>query len=595
MNKSLPIQQNKLFSSYGGVESIIDTIDDISIKIEPFDGWDPLYPNVCSGRKSELLLDEPRLCSRVKSLGFKGLSGFFMLDTSLSDEPDFKPNSPRADERRKMIPTTYFPTWFYCPKCHQFKPLGEWRTDWTIDCNFDKYAPACGHCGGVDKKPKRPKLQQTRFIMVSLETGEIADIPWKKVFAKRGISDSKNALVWKFDDDSPEAKSVTYHVSDASTNLSRISVQNEKGEKVSLADIFSHYIVINVGGRPSVFRPAVKSDNNVYYAYNLNCIYIPQYEITKDDVDKIKMAYEEFGIQEPSKIKRNQSLKCSEEDIRKIINSGFEVPTPKYSSENQFRIDEFDFLTDRNNYQDGIYKDEENNRLTSHEYAFADSKPKFIKEIFYQTRLNVTTVQIAYSRIDKIGIDSLQYWKGKNLDPKKWYDVKNDIVTDLDVALRPTCLSNIDGIEKMPALSSYGEGFLVSLDLDYIREEDDRITFMHTFCHLLMKEMEFVCGYPISSMSERLYYLSEQNKYGFMIYSVGGSSGSYGGISSLFESRDIEKIIENACLLAEDCQNDPICSTEGGHCFACVHIPETACEQFNQNLSRIIFNKYKLG
>lgn len=589
MNKSLPIQQNKLFSSYGGVESIIDTIDDISIKIEPFDKWQPLYQNVCNGRNSELLLDEPRLCSRVKSLGFKNLTGFFIPDTSLSDEPDFIPNCPKRNEKSKMVPTTYFPTWFYCPKCHQFKPLEEWRTAWTIDKHFDDYAPACGHCSGVGRK--RPKLQQTRFIMVSMETGEIADIPWKKVFAKRGISDSKNALVWKFNGASPEAKSVTYHVSDASTNLSRISVQNEKGEKMSLADIFSHYIVIDVDGKSTVFRPAVKSDNNVYYAYNLNCIYIPQYVISQDDVSKIEKAYK-LGIEEPSLIKNLYTLKCSEEDIQQIIDSGFTVPTPVYSSENQFRIEEFDFLTNKDNYTNGVYEDNENNRLTSYDYSYAGSKPKFIKEIFYQTRLNVTTVQIAYSRIDKIGLDSLQYWKGKNPDPKKWYDVNRDTVTDVDVALRPTCASNIKDIEKMPALSSFGEGFLVALDLDYIPEED-RMTFMHTLCHLLMKEMEFVCGYPISSMSERLYYMPEQNKYGFMIYSVGGSSGSYGGISSLFESGSIEKIIENACLMAEDCQNDPICSTEGGHCFACVHIPETACEQFNQNLSRIVFNRYK--
>ena len=590
MNKSLPIQQNKLFSSYGGVESIIDTIDDISIKIEPFDKWQPLYQNVCNGRNSELLLDEPRLCSRVKSLGFENLTGFFMPDTSLSDEPAFNSNCPTRNEKSKMVPTTYFPTWFYCPKCHQFKPLGEWRTAWTIDGHFDDYAPACGHCSGVGRK--RPKLQQTRFIMVSMETGEIADIPWKKVFVKRGISDSKNALVWKFDDYSPEAESVTYHVSDASTNLSRISVQNEKGEKVSLSDIFSHYIVIDVDGKSTVFRPAVKSDNNVYYAYNLNCIYIPQYIITQKDVDNIRQVYEEDRITNPSRIKRNQHLKCSEEDIQQIIDSGFTVPTPVYSSENQFRIEEFDFLTNKDNYTNGVYEDNEKNRLTSYDYSYAGSKPKFIKEIFYQTRLNVTTVQIAYSRIDKIGLDSLQYWKGKNPDPKKWYDVNRDTVTDVDVALRPTCASNIKDIEKMPALSSFGEGFLVALDLDYIPEED-RMTFMHTLCHLLMKEMEFVCGYPISSMSERLYYMPEQNKYGFMIYSVGGSSGSYGGISSLFESGSIEKIIENACLMAEDCQNDPICSTEGGHCFACVHIPETACEQFNQYLSRNVFNRYK--
>ena len=41
-------------------------------------------------------------------------------------------------------------------------------------------------------------------------------------------------------------------------------------------------------------------------------------------------------------------------------------------------------------------------------------------------------------------------------------------------------------------------------------------------------------------------------------------------------------------MSAEDCPNDPICEEEGGSCFACVQIPETACEMFNSKLSRNI-------
>ena len=86
MNKSLPLQNNKIFSSYGGVGSMIDTIDDLSIIIEPFDRWIPLYDQICAGRHKELELNEPRLRAMVKSIGFDRLDGFFRLDTSLDDE-----------------------------------------------------------------------------------------------------------------------------------------------------------------------------------------------------------------------------------------------------------------------------------------------------------------------------------------------------------------------------------------------------------------------------------------------------------------------------------------------------------------------------
>ena len=114
-----------------------------------------------------------------------------------------------------------------------------------------------------------------------------------------------------------------------------------------------------------------------------------------------------------------------------------------------------------------------------------------------------------------------------------------------------------------------------------------------------MKTLEFTCGYPLPSMSERLYILptsitkEDVDRYGFMIYCVNGEAGSYGGIVSLFENNKIEKIFERALFLAEDCPNDPICREEGGSCFACVQVPETSCELFNQWLSRKKFNHYR--
>ena len=590
MNKALSIQQNKLFSSYGGVDSIIDTIEDLSLRILPFDQWEPLYSNVCIGRRDDLLLEEPRLCSLVRSLGFKSLTGFYRPDTSLDDNPNFKPYKPDSNDKAKMVKTTYFPTWFYCPKCHHFKPLEEWRSIWNHDGDFDKYAPACAFCGGGNGVSKRPKIQQTRFVMASMETGDIRDLPWKHLFAKHGISDSANANVWLFNDNSPECREVTFHISSASTNLARIFIKNERGEKVSMADIFNHYIVIEHNGERTVYRPVVRSDNNVYYAYNINCLYIPQYIITQEVVNRIKAFYES-GVTDPSIIKKLGPLNCSVDIIQGIIDANFVATLPVYVSEEQFRIEEFDFITDANNYTRGYFEDQER-RLISHKYTFIDRPPRFIKSMYYQTRLNITTVQIAYSRIDKLSPSCIQYWGGKNEPAKEWYDPRNDSIRDVQVALRPTCHADKDSIIKMPALSSYGEGFFIELDLDHILDSD-KSAFLHTFSHLLMKELEFVCGYPLASMNERLYYLPTQNKYGIMIYSIGGSSGSYGGISSLFETNGIEEIIDNACSLADDCSNDPICASEGGHCFACVHVPETTCELFNKELSRLVFNKYK--
>jgi hypothetical protein len=186
----------------------------------------------------------------------------------------------------------------------------------------------------------------------------------------------------------------------------------------------------------------------------------------------------------------------------------------------------------------------------------------------------------------------------KGTAKKQWFDINRGAIInsnhDIEVGLHPTCSGNRDKIKYMPAVISRGEGFFVELDLSRINDNDSKKVFTHTFSHLVMKELEFSCGYPLPSMNERLYILPAEEKdhpekYGFILYSANGEAGSYGGISTLFENKDIEKILNNAIELADDCPNDPICESEGASCFACVQIPETACEMFNKDLNRTLF------
>lgn len=592
MNKSIAIQQNKLFTSYGGVGSMIDTIDDLSLTIAPFDQWNRLYDAVCIGRElhyQRLQLKEARLCSRIRDLGFESLEGFFRADTSFDEEKNFKAYCPENTFTERMVRTKYFPRWFYCPKCHRFMPYEGWRHLWGNSDDFESHAPACKTC--QSPRLKRPRLMQTRFVMASMESGEIRDIPWDLVFHK-GDSDSDNAPVWVFNEHSKQSKEVYFYISDASTNLSRIYIKNEDGIKVLLSTIFRHYIVMVEDGKQTVYKPLVRSENNIYYNYNLNSIYIPLPVIDTNIVAKIREYHNEGDnnrdIQKD--LKRHEGIDLTIDQIQSIIDGADDI-NPKYESEAQFRKEEFDFITDRTKYDSKDSYSDREGRLKSYIYSFSGSKPSFIKNVYYQTALNVTTVQIAYSRIDKIGLDHIKNWKGQNIPGKKWYDPVNDRIAEVDVALKPTCQGDKSSIKRMPAMSAVGEGMMFELDLSLI-DLAERHIFMHTFCHMLMKELEFVCGYPIASMNERLYAFEDDGKYGFLIYAVGGSSGSYGGLSSLFISNEIESIISNCLERAKDCSNDPICSSEGGSCFACVQIPETTCEMFNNGISRNVFNKY---
>jgi len=117
---------------------------------------------------------------------------------------------------------------------------------------------------------------------------------------------------------------------------------------------------------------------------------------------------------------------------------------------------------------------------------------------------------------------------------------------------------------------------------------------LHTFSHLIIKELEFLCGYPATSIQERLYF-DDGKMQGLMIYTIAGAEGSYGGLSSICKSDKIGKLIRSALFRATDCSSDPICYESTGQgvgnlnyaaCYSCALLPETSCEEFNCFLDR---------
>jgi len=136
-----------------------------------------------------------------------------------------------------------------------------------------------------------------------------------------------------------------------------------------------------------------------------------------------------------------------------------------------------------------------------------------------------------------------------------------------------------------------------------------RYALIHTFAHLLLKQLVFFCGYSQASLKERIYVGSRDKKMsGVLIYtSSGDSEGTLGGLVRMGNPGFLEQVVEQALREAEWCSNDPVC-TEGSEireddevvtrlssCYACSLIPETACESFNLFLDRSLVVAGSLG
>ena len=121
---------------------------------------------------------------------------------------------------------------------------------------------------------------------------------------------------------------------------------------------------------------------------------------------------------------------------------------------------------------------------------------------------------------------------------------------------------------------------------------------LHTFSHVLMKELEFSCGYPTASLSERLYYSDKM--CGVLIYTADGAEGSMGGLVWQGQPRLINGIIKSAMKRAVNCSSDPLCwENEDGlnraSCFGCTMVSETSCEHANMALDRRVLVDDEFG
>lgn len=188
-------------------------------------------------------------------------------------------------------------------------------------------------------------------------------------------------------------------------------------------------------------------------------------------------------------------------------------------------------------------------------------------------------------------------------------------------------------VEWLPAIEQYGEGIFLHVEPDFLtkwaekaeviakaallkqRELQDAERFhrqprhlgaaywaLHSLSHALMAELALECGYPLSSLKERIYAsgAAGANRFAILIYtSTAGGHGTLGGLSSMAER--VVELLARATGRLGLCSNDPICAEQsnegeeqllqGAACHACLLVPETSCEARNTRLDRALLVK----
>jgi len=614
-HKYIETQTRKIISAYGGVGSIIESPHG-ALKVEEFDKW-PYYLSLIEdpSKIDDFKLTDNRLLKRLQhEKGFPNLKEFIAIPANTAN---YKVKNKPSDTNL-VIGAEYFPKWFYCNNCDRFHSLNDWWKKWqqtmekyhiTSD-KSDFVPPKCYHCFDEAKQNNKKKfyfeLEQVRFIMTS-PSGAIADVPWerwnKAIIEKKDEDSEAGQVVLDFDNLCCVNQDLRYLQSTKFSDLTGIQIKCKNcGTKNNISGLFG--LRLKDYNKDSYRKPVIRTSNSVYYPIIVNSIYLP----TKRDIDlEDQQAINEW-VEEGEDIDfmyKALRKKYEKEKIESYIKNEIHGT---YEPENEYRLREYNFIIDNEQPNDDNLLLEP--QKTDNIDLFGIDRLTAIK------RLKVTTVQTGFTRQEPLDKD--MFLSGENLE---------------NAPVEAKFTSSFGNQTKyLPAVENFGEGIFLSISdkriTDWLNKSFQNTEFkerinklwdnnshrefgmknfvdkshlakfllIHTLSHLIMKELEFLCGYATTSLNERLF-IDNENMQGILIYTVAGAEGSYGGLVSQANNKDFFRILKSAFNRANDCSSDPICFHSDGQgvgglnlaaCYSCALLPENACEEFNSFLDRAV-------
>ena len=550
-NKLGEIRPNQLITTFGP-GAIVDAVKD-SVVILDLNYWKEKGKKIIDGRLASYL----------------GVDCFYMPRTSFGGD----------------IPVVSFPYMHVCSniKCGR---IFDMRDDFDLD-KYLRFGVTCPSC--------HRQAYPSRFITIC-EDGHMNDFPWHW-----WVHNGNKAC---------NGQMRMYSTGNTST-LADIWVECSCGDKRSMSGATSrenfdgmkctgHHPFRPAHKNCSCTRPMIPSQrgaSNVYFAVSRSAISIPPwinplYNLIDEHIRLINNYEEDFG----------------ELGVKKVYEKYFTAYTwDEFSaalSRRRQNIREFTEIKQMEynaiiHHSDPVYSSNK-----KHFKAEEDPVPEYLQPYFSRiiriTRLREVRVLLGFTRVDAPDPDSdeqaniVYLTKGRT---ERWLPAAEVHGEGIFLEFNKDNVESWLDDNALKTLSEkyahcYNE-FCESKGWTVSVLRDARYVLMHTFAHLLIKQMSISSGYSSSAIRERIYFNEEMR--GVLLYT--GSADKEGSLGGLVELGKIDKLIvlmRDAFQEALLCTNDPEClnsipagnNSNGAACHSCCMISETACENGNRMLDR---------
>lgn len=550
-NKLGEIRPNQLITTFGP-GSIVDAVKDSVVTLD-LNYWKEKGKKIIDGRLASYL----------------GVDCFYMPRTSY-----------RGD-----VPVVSFPYMHICSnvKCGRIFDV---RDNFDLD-KYLRFGVTCPNC--------HRQAYPSRFITIC-EDGHMNDFPWRW-WVHNGHTDCNGTLrMYSTGNTSTLADMWVECSCGARRNMSG-ATQRENFEGMTCS-----------GHHP--FRPAHKNDkckkdmipsqrgaSNVYFAVTRSAISIPPwinplYNLIDEHIRLIDNYEDDFGELGVAKVYQKYFSAYSWEEFlaaltrrRQNIKEFTEIKQMEYNA-----------IT---HHSDPVYASNK-----KHFKAEEDPVPEYLKpyisRVIRITRLREVRVLLGFTRVDAPDPDAdkqaniVYLNKGKT---ERWLPAAEVHGEGVFIEFNRSSLTQWLKKQDLKLLSEkyalcYKE-FCESKGWSMTVLRDARYVLMHTFAHLLIKQMSMSSGYSSSAIRERIYFGDDMN--GILLYT--GSADKEGSLGGLVELGTIEQLIvlmRDAFQEALLCTNDPEClnnipagnNSNGAACHSCCMVSETACENGNRMLDR---------
>ncbi len=552
-NKLGELRPNQIITTFGP-GAIVDAVKD-SVTVLDLNYWKEKGKKIVDGRLAAYL----------------GVDCFYMPRTSSFGD----------------VPVVSFPKIHVCsdPFCGRIFDANE---DFVLE-KYLKYGVTCPFC----HKPAYP----SRFITIC-ENGHMDDFPWSW-WVHRGDESCKGKLrMYSTGNTSTLADMWVECLSCGAKRSMSGATQKENFEDLSCSGYHPF--------RPSHKRekcscqliPSQRGASNVYFAVSRSAISIPPwinplYNLIDEHLRLIENYKEDWGDEGVTKVYQKY---FAESYSREEFDAALERRMSNITEFTEIKQMEYDAIT---HHADPAYASNK-----KHFKAEEDSIPEYLQTYFKRiiriTRLREVKVLLGFTRVDAPDPDAdnqpniVYLNKGKT---EKWLPAAEVNGEGIFIEFNRQTIDKWLSEKSMATLSDkYAECYQEFCNekgwtVNVLR--DARYVLMHTYAHLLIKQMSMSSGYSSSAIRERIYFSDKMS--GILLYT--GSTdkeGSLGGLVELGTVSKLNVLMKDAFQEALLCTNDPEClnnvpagnNANGAACHSCCMISETACENGNRMLDR---------